>query len=181
MRQVFHTLCPKTDRLTLCVAVPIHQQIRIMQHTEFIDAICSKVDNGARFMVNLEKRTLRLNGRLVDLDEVDVFRVDEAVMFRCIEDLYWQYRHSVPSERSESHRRRYFKALPEDELSDEDMMYGAARETARCRLELFILLMLRSGQLCWHEQWGSWFYQSPYEKEFIILRAWVEPKTRQTA
>ena len=129
-----------------------------MQHTEFIDAICSKVDNGARFMVNLEKRTLRLNGRLVDLDEVDVFRVDEAVMFRCIEDLYWQYRHSVPSERSESHRRRYFKALPEDELSDEDMIYGAARETARCRLELFILLMLRSGQLCWHEQWGSWFY-----------------------
>ena len=71
-----------------------------MQHTEFIDAICSKVDNGARFMVNLEKRTLRLNGRLVDLDEVDVFRVDEAVMFRCIEDLYWQYRHSVPSETS---------------------------------------------------------------------------------
>ena len=68
-----------------------------------------------------------------------------------------------------------------DELSDEDMIYGAARETARCRLELFILLMLRSGQLCWHEQWGSWFYQSPYEKEFIILRAWVEPKTRQTA
>lgn len=63
-----------------------------MQHTEFIDAICAKVDNGARFMVNLEKRTLRLDGRLVNLDEVDVFRVDEAVMFRCIEDLYWQYR-----------------------------------------------------------------------------------------
>lgn len=159
----------------------IHQQIRIMQHTEFIDAICAKVDDGARFMVNLEKRTLRLDGRLVNLDEVDVFPVDEAVMFRCIEDLYWQYRHSVPSERSESHRRRYFKALPEDELSDEDMIYGATRETARCRLELFILLMLRSGQLYWHEQWGSWFYQSPYEKEFIILRAWVEPKSRHAA
>ena len=66
-----------------------------MTHTEFIDAICSKVDSGARFMVNLEKRTLRLNGRLVNLDEVDVFPVDEAVMFRCIVDLYWQYRHSV--------------------------------------------------------------------------------------
>lgn len=88
MRQVFHTLCPKTDRLTLCVAVSYSPTIRIMTHTEFIDAICSKVDSGARFMVNLEKRTLRLNGRLVNLDEVDVFRVDEAVMFRCIEDLY---------------------------------------------------------------------------------------------
>ena len=40
-----------------------------------------------------------------------------------IEQLYQEYKHSVPSERSESHLRYYFKALPEKELSDEKWTY----------------------------------------------------------
>lgn len=147
-----------------------------MTHTEFIDHICSKVDNGSRFSVNLQKRTLRLDGKLVNLDDINVLPVHEKVMLHYIIELYQHYRHSVPSERSESHRRCYFKALPEGELSDTDMLYGPPRETARCNLELYVLLMIRDGQLRWHEEWGSWFYQSPAEKDFIILRSWIEPQ-----
>ena len=41
--------------------------------------------------------------------------------FANVEELYRRYKHSIPSERSESRSRRYFTALPERELDDEDM------------------------------------------------------------
>lgn len=92
---------------------------------------------------------------------------------------YQQYKHSIPSERSESHRRSYFKALPEKDLSDHDMLYGVSREVARCQLEVFVLLMLFDGQLQWQSKWGSWFWQSPNDKDLVILRQWVEPRQEQ--
>lgn len=85
------------------------------------------------------------------------------------------YKHSVPSERSESHRRYYFKALPEKELSDEDMMYGERREVARCKLELYVLMQLLRGNLWWNNSWGTWFWCSKNDKDLIILRDWIEP------
>lgn len=147
-----------------------------MMHYEFISEIANKVGNGSRFSVNFEKRTLRVDGKLVDLDDIEVLPIDDDLMLRMIADLYYAYKHSIPSERSESHRKSYFKALPEDELTDTDMMYNASREVARCELEIYVLLRIRSGELHWHDEWGSWFYQSPYDKDLIILRSWVEPK-----
>lgn len=149
-----------------------------MTHTEFINQTAEKVSNGSRFTVDFEKRTLRLDGRLVDLSDIE-YKSDDAenVLFF---SLYRTYKHSIPSERSDSHRRNYFKALPEKELSDEDMMYGQQREVARCRLELSLLLAIISGAFRWRDEWGSWFYQSPYDKDFIILRSWVEPKNGES-
>lgn len=147
-----------------------------MLSSEFISNVSEKVAGGARFSVNFEKRTLRVDGNLMDLDEIEVAKYEEAFVMDTIDVLYLAYKHSVPSERSESHRRYYFKALPEKELSDEDMMYGEQRECARCELELFVLFAIRSGNLKWHEQWGRWFYQSPRDKDLIILRSWIEPK-----
>lgn len=147
-----------------------------MLSSEFISNVSEKVASGARFCVNFEKRTLRVDGKLVDLDEIEVTEDEERSVMERIDALYLAYKHSVPSERSESHRRHYFKALPEKELSDEDMMYGEQRECARCKLELFVLFAVRSGNLKWNEQWGGWFYQSPCDKDLIILRSWIEPK-----
>lgn len=146
-----------------------------MTHTDFIRAIVSRVEAGSRFTVNLARRTLRVDGKPVDLSQVEVPPMLEADILSDIKVWYAVYKHSVPSERSESHRRTYFKALPERALSDDDMLYGESRETARCRLELYVLLMLRSGQLRWNDEWGSWFWQSPDDRDLVILREWIEP------
>ena len=141
--------------------------------------ISQAVELGSRFTVNFEKRTLRLNRELVSLDDVNVLPLNGSVMLREIEGYYQQYKYSIPSERSQSHRRSYFKALPEEQLSDQDMLYGVSREVARCQLEVFVLLMLYDGQLRWHNKWGSWCWQSPNDKDLIILRSWVEPQSSE--
>lgn len=141
--------------------------------------ISQAVELGSRFTVNFEKRTLRLDRELVSLDDVNILPLNGSVMLREIERYYQQYKHSIPSERSESHRRSYFKALSEKDLSDHDMLYGVSREVARCQLEVFVLLMLFDGQLQWQSKWGSWFWQSPNDKDLIILRQWVEPRQEQ--
>ena len=140
------------------------------------DYILNEVRNGARFSINFEKRILHFNRKLVDLSDVNFLPVRDEVMFNAIETRYNEYKHSVPSERSESRRKRYFRALPEKELSDEDMMYGLPREYARCRLELYILIMIVSGNLRWHKEWGNWFWQSSTDKDLVILREWIEPR-----
>ncbi len=140
--------------------------------------IIEEVANGAKFTINFEKRTCRMNGKVVTLDGISPFDYgtsESERVLRVIEKKYRNYKHSVPSERSESHRRSYFKALSEKELSDEDMMYGEKREVARCKLELYILWKILQGFLRWDESWGAWFWQSPNDKDLVILRSWIEP------
>ena len=43
---------------------------------------------------------------------------------------------------AEAKYRRYFRALPEHELSEEDMLYGQHRDITQLRLELFILIAI---------------------------------------
>lgn len=87
------------------------------------DEIINAVENGAKFTINFQKRTCRVNGKVVMSEEdkpKDTPYLTPEVVFVGIEQRYAAYKHSVPSERSESHRRYYFKALPEKELSDEE-------------------------------------------------------------
>lgn len=140
------------------------------------DEIIKAVEEGARFTINFEKRTCRLYGKLVDLSSCNFPQMSDNEVMAEIEHLYANYKYSVPSERSESHRKYYFKALPEKSLTDKNMMYGEQREVARCKLELFILCHLLQGDLKWNSSWGSWFWQSENDKDLIILRRWIEPK-----
>jgi hypothetical protein len=142
------------------------------------DEIINAVENGAKFTINFQKRTCRVNGKIVMSEEdktKDTPYLTHAVVLFAIEQRYKAYKHSVPSERSESHRRYYFKALLEKELSDEDMMYGERREVARCKLELYILIQLLRGNLAWENRWGTWFWRSENDRDLIILRDWIEP------
>lgn len=144
------------------------------------EEIIEEVKNGAKFTVNFQKRTCRVNGKVV-VDGIQyegslgTYPSTEEEMISNIEQLYQEYKHSVPSERSESHRHYYFRALPEKELSDEDMMYGERREVARCRLELYVLFCIILSRLTWNPSWGSWFWCSEKDKDLIILRDWIEP------
>ncbi len=143
------------------------------------EEIIKAVEDGAKFTINFQKRTCRVNGKIV-LSEEDKplsghYDTPEIIMM-VIEKRYQDYKHSVPSERSESHRRYHFKALPYKELTDKDMMYGERREVARCKLELFILYHLLRDDLKWNPSWGNWFWQSEKDKDLVILRNWIEPK-----
>lgn len=144
------------------------------------EKIINEVKNGAKFTVNFQKRTCRVNGKVV-VDGIQyegclgTYPPTEEEMISNIEQLYQEYKHSVPSERSESHRHYYFRALPEKELSDEDMMYGERREVARCRLELYVLFCIILGRLTWKPSWGTWFWRSDKDADLIILKDWIEP------
>lgn len=107
-----------------------------------------KVHNGSTFRINLEKRDLVIDGKYIikdgkyegELGYDTKFPVN--ALLAMTEKYYWQYLHSVPSARSEAKYRRYFRALSEHELSEEDMLYGQHRDITQLRLELFILIMV---------------------------------------
>ena len=152
--------------------------------TIYLEAL-KRVQNGETFHINFEKRIMKV-GRdtIIDNGVYDTTRVlynEESygpqILFNMIEERYKNYKYSLPSERSDSKRRKYFKALPVDELTDEQMICGIPRETAQFVLEAFILCMILRGDFVWNEEvMGKWFYQHPSEPDLVILRSWVEGK-----
>lgn len=142
------------------------------------EELCLKIEHGAKFSINLPKRTLKVNGKDIEFDDP---KFDESIntmpiLMHDIEMRYSIYKHSVPSERSERRQRNYFKALPYEQLTDEQMCYGWHREAARFQLEFLILRALQTGKLWWDKSWGTWFWQSDTDKDLVILREWIEPQ-----
>lgn len=136
-----------------------------------------RVADGARFSVSLDTKSLKLNGQFIIKDgiyEGNLGLPEVPDTLAEIERLYGQYRHSIPSARSESWRRQYFIALSECELSDEDMMYGIRRDTAQVALELFVLGSILNRDIDWEEIAGNkWFWQSPKHPSLILLKHWI--------
>lgn len=148
-----------------------------------IQELYNKVSEGSKFYVNFKERTIRVGKKLYRPEDIEGFTdfgalsdMSEKDALDTLTAMYETYKHSVPSERSDSHKKSYFKALPYEELSDDHILYGARREFSRFMLEVSFLRAVLSGKLKWHDEWGSWFWQSPYDKDFVILREWVEPK-----
>lgn len=136
-----------------------------------------KVEEGAKFSIDFKKRTLKINGKNIDPKSVEMsFKEDFDGLMTNLKIEYNDYKYSVPSERSEKRQRNYFKALPYEELDDHQMCYGMRREKARFILEFHILKAIVDGLLTWQKDWGSWFWQSDTDKDFVILREWIEPQ-----
>lgn len=140
----------------------------------------AKVENGSRFRVNFQNRSLKIDGKYVIKDgkydgELGVELTDSPL--EQITQLYTRYQHSLPSERSENKRKCYFKSLPEHLLNDEDMLDGRSREYTQIALELYVLGVILNGSLKWDDfAKGLWFWQSPENKDLILLREWIEPQ-----
>jgi hypothetical protein len=140
-----------------------------------------KVHNGSTFRINLEKRNLLIDGKYIIKEgkyEGSLgYNTDSQVnaLLVMAEEFYWQYLHSVPSARNDAKYKRYFRALPEHELSEEDMLYGENRELAQLRLELYLLIAILNGNLKWDEfAKDKWFWQSKKHTSLIILKQWIE-------
>lgn len=84
-----------------------------------------------------------------------------------IEQLYDIYKHSIPSEKT-MHRTSRFKALPESELSDDDMLYGVPREQAEKDLEKALQGFAMPADA------GTYFWQSKKDKDLVVLRSWTK-------
>ncbi len=138
------------------------------------------VEQGANFKVDFRSRSLRINGKPIIRD--GVYEGEPGVppcsvndFLAKVEELYHAYKHSVPSERSESKSHHYFMALPESRLNDESMLYGQRREKAQIELELYVLCQILNGLEWAPETMGKWFWQSKTDKDLVILREWVWP------
>ena len=138
------------------------------------------VQNGARFHIDFQRRNLKVNGKYIIHSgkyEGELGLQPNVSPLSVITQLFLRYQHSIPSERSDNKRYRYFNALPEHKLTDDDMLYGELRETAQLKLELYILIMTLNGSLKWDDfAKNKWFWQSPDVKELIILKKWIEPE-----
>ena len=143
------------------------------------------VENGASFKIDFQSRILKLNGKYVIKEgkyegELGVHCCNEKEFLANVEELYRTYKHSVPSERSESKSRQYFLAFPERSLSDDAMLYGERRDKAQIELELYILCQILGGFKWNPEKMGRWFWQSKVDKDLVILRHWIEPNNNQS-
>lgn len=149
--------------------------------------LIERVDNGETFHIDFEKRNMKVgNDYLIKNGEYDTSRelFDKYYdvysiysLLHMIRELYKMYKYSLPSERSDSKRRKYFKALPIEELTDDQLVRAQRRETAQATLEGFILCNILAGYFKWDEDvLGRWFYQDKKEENLIILRKWIERK-----
>ena len=155
-------------------------------YTELLDA----VDNGKKFKVDLVNKSLWINktqiikeGEIVnekDKGKDLIKEWDLALHFRAmklteypwdvIETLYKKYKYSAPDKHD--NKKSYFKSLPFDELTDEDLAYGYDRNFAQAILEGYILFANLKGWLTWEYE-CYWFWQSDNDRELIILKEWI--------
>jgi hypothetical protein len=143
--------------------------------------LMQRVDSGETFHIDFKTRTMKVGKDfLVKNGEYDGARsfwptMKMNDMLNVIEDLYQHYKYSLPSERSDSKRKKYFKALPIESLTDKQLIIADRREGAQARLEGFILGMILNGSFVWDEQkLGKWFWQSKNDPDLVILRSWIE-------
>ena len=138
-----------------------------------------QVENGERFHINFEQRTMKVGqDKMIDGGEYDTSQVlydSSDKLLDKIRELYIIYKYSLPSERSDKKRKKYFKALPIEELTDEQLIYGTRREVAQYMLEAFILCAIINGDFVWDDTiHGKWFYQDTLESDLVILKNWIK-------
>lgn len=141
-----------------------------MTYTSFVE----RVKNGEKFRIDFAKRIATLNGNRLEVEpDVPVCSISEALSL--IELHYLTYKKSVPNERNDSRRRRYFVADKMNDLSDEELCIGVDREVAQAELEMLVLCLILNGSLYWDDtlMGGKWFWQSKNYPDLVILKEWI--------
>lgn len=129
-----------------------------MKVEEFIE----KVEDGEPYRINFEKREVRLNGFLVDID----FELSDNVEERLLE-LFENYKYSVPSRKSDS---KYFFGFDESKLSTKQLAENESRYIARAKLELFVLGLIINQK--WNFEPNQWYWQCPSDKKLVLFKKW---------
>lgn len=139
------------------------------------------ISEGKPFNIDLKRRSLTVDGIPLVTDGAAAIAMDRdkkplAEILEHIEDLYARYKRSIPSKKDTDHPSRYFQALREEDLTNEDMMYGERRNTARFKLEYYVLREIVKGNLRWDSSvFGgkAWFWQSQKDRSLVLLKEWM--------
>lgn len=138
-----------------------------------------RVSQGAHAAVDFKNRTLRINGKSIDLNGdagIPVFNDLDAWLDE-VENLYDEYKYSKPTQSSmKRERKSKFRALTVSELVNElghdALSNPVSRDVAQAKLEVFILLSLVNGSFNPDELFAKdWFYQGA-DKSLIIRKDW---------
>ena len=128
-----------------------------MTVAEFI----KKVEDGEPYRINFEKKEVRLNGFLVDID----FELPDNIEEKLLE-LFRNYKYSVPSRKSDS---KYFFGFDESKLSTKQLAENESRYIARAKLELFVLGLIIN------QKWDfgdKWYWQCPSDSKLVLFKKW---------
>ena len=153
-------------------------------YSELLEA----VNNGKKFKVDLYNKSLWIDKKqyiregeniygsyyFIEEDDLSPYGwVDKLNNdpWNWIESLYYEYKHSVPSENS--NKKSYFKALSVDELTDAELAYNKARDFCDAMLTGYVLLASLANWISW-EFGDKWFWQSLEDKNLIILKDWIK-------
>ena len=144
--------------------------------------LVQRVSDGESFYINFKNRSMKIGKKFIIADGVydqeknliDCSCSNIAEVLSEIEKLYQVYKYSLPSERSDNKRRKYFKALPVEVIPDNKLIVAEKREVTCAKLEGFILCTILSGKFKWTEDIGKWFWQSKNDPDLVILRNWIE-------
>ena len=147
------------------------------------EELITRVRQGETFYIDFKKRTMKV-GKDCLIKDGEYSREENATSIRNIslnevlqniEQIYKLYKHSLPSERSENKRRKYFKALSFDELKDDELFVADRRDEMQAQLEGYVLISILNGNLYWDEgTMGKWFWQSKKDPDLVVLRDWIE-------
>ena len=146
------------------------------------EELVQRVSDGETFYINFRNRSMKIGKKFIIADGIydadrkliDCGVTDTAEILSTIENLYADYKYSLPSERSDSKRRKYFKALPIDKLTDKQLMMAKRREVAQAKLEGFILCMILNDKFKWSNEMGKWFWESKNDPDLVILKNFIE-------
>lgn len=110
------------------------------------------------------------NGTEINLPK-EIFSTQEVEEpWQKIEDLYYQYYVSRPTEVANFLRPNY-RAKTADELTFDELVDGKPRQQALYAFEGYMMLGIVSGILQWLDA-GKWFWQSSKYPGLIIYRDW---------
>ena len=129
-----------------------------MTENEFLN----KVVDGEPYRINFEKREVRLNGFLVDIE----FELPDNVEERLLE-LFRNYKYSVPGTKSDS---KYFFGFDESHLSTKQLAENEHRYIARAKLEIYVLGLIINNK--WDFGDKQWYWQSPKDSKLVLFKKW---------
>lgn len=139
------------------------------------------VENGARFRIDLKTKSLRINRNyaIKNGDYKGTLGIEKdsvAVFGERIEELYHDYKFSIPTEHSE-HRKHLLRVLKEHELTDEQLIIGKNRDVSQFKFEYYLLASIINGTLTKdffiENEKEKFFWQSENDKDLIIYKSYL--------
>jgi len=126
-----------------------------------VNDFIEKVEDGQPYRISFEKKEVRLNGFLVDIEFEQSDDKEEKLL-----ELFRNYKYSVPSRKADS---KYFFAFDESHLSTKQLAENESRYVARARLEIYVLGLIINNNWDFGDKW---YWQSPADSKLTLFKKW---------